>query len=1452
MTSPDPLLKRTFFDLPTDHDVDAADIEFLRGLGMHSELTWGLLLEADRVLILSEAGMGKTHECKEQQHRLFEEGQPAFFLELASLVNAPLESQFDPEERRRFESWKAAQTERAYFFLDSIDELKITSTSFEVTLRQVATALADHLDRACIVITTRPGPDDRELVRRLLPVPMRSRPIDPEKEFADAAMREAIPKEGLEAANPRWRFVALAPLDEAQMQALASAQGVSDSPAMIAAIEAEHAEAFAKRPLDFIELCGGWKAHGRIPGHRDQIEASITSKLQARTDRKERAEISPADARDGAECFALAALLMRKFTLWHGHDADRGRGDGALDPRNLLPDWSDLKSRTLLERGLFGFATYGRVRFHNRSVIEYLAARRLLRLRERGLSLRTLHRLLFATSPEGVELIRPSMEAVAAWLAADLEPIRAQILRRDPSVLLRFADPGALSPAMRAKALTCYVEMYGSGGWRGLHVPALQARRLATLDLAKTIQQLWRAGIENQEVRETLLDLIEAGRLVDCAGIAYEAAVDHTRDARERLSGLQALAAIKDVRLPSLIDRMAARDPQWTGELAAAAVAQLFPLNMSVAQLLGILPGVTFERHSVGGVPRYLPDAINRSQLRPGELDVLRQGLTGLIGGKARWSEREYRIRSEREKLANALLRVCELQIQDRVAHESLAESCALVLQLSRNDDDYDEGSKPLRALLAKASVSLRRAVFWAQYRLITALVPGVQADARLDRVIWPPGMALSAEQDQTWMRQDLGEVDRSMPERRMALECLINFSQGSNTDRLVTLKALRPLVQDASELASRLEEFVAAFENPPPVPKWQIEHEQRREEGRRKELKARASWILFWREVSDDTSSRFDTERAANTAANLAEVMSRVKDPDDRYSGWNRGFLERSFGKERVERLREIMIRTWRTTRPTLPSERPEEERNWYYSSWRVGLVGLYAEAEDSQWARKLTPADAELAMRYALTSINGLPSWIDSLAQAHPEIVRDMLGPELQAQLDATGADAQHSSLLQYVAHAGPGVISLLIELLRKWLARVLSTDAAAMHAINKFEGSVNLLLAHGTAEDIASLRAAALEQVKADTSQEAVLFWLPLLMRLAPVDAVEQMELLAAKVEPAASSVVTQWISALAGHNARGGAITDALLSNADLLLRLAFLAYKHVRIKDDRPRDGVRTSDARDDAEFARGQLSSALLKAKGTDAWQAKLAFAKDPLAAHFKDRILTLAKQGLAEEFDSPTYDLADVENLARTHDVAPVTRGDMAALLIDRLDELADVLQQDGSPRELWSQITIERLLRRAAGKELESLAKGAYSVSHEEVTAEEKETDLRLRSSGHDLEAVIELKVGENGYSFKDLSETLSEQLVGRYMKPEARRVGCLLISISTSKTWEHPYDGHIMQIEEVIDLLQKQADGITRGLGYESLLIVRALDLRDPMPKRSARKKSASKRGKHSSGD
>ena len=149
-------LNRAFFDLPTDENTQIETAEMLADLAIGGRIGWSTLLDSERILIVSEAGMGKTYECQCQQQRLWEEGRSAFFVELATLATDPLERQFSAEEKQRFDSWKAAQTERAFFFLDSVDELKLTQRSFEMTLKQFTASLGGNLERACIVLTTRP------------------------------------------------------------------------------------------------------------------------------------------------------------------------------------------------------------------------------------------------------------------------------------------------------------------------------------------------------------------------------------------------------------------------------------------------------------------------------------------------------------------------------------------------------------------------------------------------------------------------------------------------------------------------------------------------------------------------------------------------------------------------------------------------------------------------------------------------------------------------------------------------------------------------------------------------------------------------------------------------------------------------------------------------------------------------------------------------------------------------------------------------------------------------------------------------------------------------------------------------------------------------------------------------------------------------------------------------
>lgn len=348
--------------------------------------------------------------------------------------------------------------------------------SFEQALKRFKKGIVSQLGRARIVITTRPIPFDQQLVRRLLPIPLVP-PTEPNEEtFAKIAMgdhqtRQAGEKD--EEAVGDWRTVALMPLSDAQIIEFARIQGVEEPEALLGDLKRRNAQEFARRPQDLIELCADWRENKRIRTHRDQVATNIRIKLQPRDDRHEPAELSVDKAIEGASRLALAMLVTRRLTIRHSAASDAIDDGAALDPAIILSDWTQIERKALLERPLFGFASYGRVRFHHRSVAEYLAAQRLLLLRERGMPFRALKRLLFAET-KGRTIVRPSKRPVAGWLALMDDGIFEMLRDNEPSVLLNEGDPESLTQTQRNQALQAYVKRHGKGGWRGLDVPHIQ------------------------------------------------------------------------------------------------------------------------------------------------------------------------------------------------------------------------------------------------------------------------------------------------------------------------------------------------------------------------------------------------------------------------------------------------------------------------------------------------------------------------------------------------------------------------------------------------------------------------------------------------------------------------------------------------------------------------------------------------------------------------------------------------------------------------------------------------------------------------------------------------------------------------------------------------------------------------------------------------------------------
>jgi len=1434
-------VERSFRNIP-DGKLDQADQQsYLVSLGWSKAPGWDELLRSKRVLIISEAGAGKTYECCAQRQRLWDAGEPAFVLELATLAASDVRTMLDHDEEERLDAWLASQSDVATFFLDSIDELKLSLGSFEQALKRLSKAIAGQLGRARIVITTRPVPFDERLVRRLLSVPPQAESEANGETFAQIVMQGRANRQQVEGefAPAAWRVVALMPLSDEQIADFANRHGVDDPHALLDDLRRRNAQEFARRPQDLLELCADWRDFKRIRTHREQVASNIRIKLKPRDDRAEPAALSVDKAIDGASRLALAMMTTRRLTIRHSAQADVGGEMAALDPSIILSDWSVEERKALLERALFGFASYGRVRFHHRSVAEYLAAERIHTLRARGMTARALKRLIFAQT-KGKTIARPSMRPIAAWLALTDDLVFEMLRDHEPAVLLTDGDPESLTLAQRSQALRAYVERYSQGGWRGLSVPHIQIHRFASAELSDVINRLWDNGIENTEIREILLSLIEIGRIVTCGSIAYAAVLDAARSHVERIVALDALIAIDDPQIAEVTASIENDSTRWLDDLAGAAVLRLFPKHLSVERLCSILTRINERKRSVGNLGWQLPRLIAREEMDPATSEALRDGLVELVSAGLRWQAEWPHITADRPHLISALAATCLHGLRCSVSEDWIRAS-VLAVRLPHGDDGDDEAVNQLKSALAVLPADHNATLFWSDDALVQSLHPTLDPWKRYAQVVIHGPTRIDPERDGGWIRAALADVSRPLADRAMLLEGAIRLAP--NRDEWKNhLLGLKPLIADQPDLVATIDERLKPPVQDKEIKCWEIEKAKRIKQRERREAKSYASWVTFWREIAEHPTRAFSPERGGDTVWNLWRAMSQAGN-DSRESGWNRRFIETNFGKEIADRLRLTLMEQWRNDRPTLASERPDNEKNTYLARWQLGLAAIYAEAEDPAWATKLSECEAKLAARYAPIELNGLPLWMETLAATHPTAVDATLGEELSLELACVAGTQWHSMLLQSIGYASEAVVAAFLPRLRVWLdARgdLLGHNEDKGGAAQRLGRVVDILMKHGDAETRLHLRDVAEQRLRENIPASFAHVWLPSLMRLDADAGVVALQNRVAGVQPSQRSEAVAWFASLFGDRHDGINLSYPQFTPA-ILLKLLRLAYQHVRIADDVQHEGSYSPDERDHAERGRNAIVSAILDAKGEDGWAAKLEMAADPLCEHFRDRIIAVAEEHWAAEVDAVAFNDVQAVALDKAGEAPPATNDAMFAMMVDRLGDIDDLLLRDVSPREAWAGITEERVMRREIARELSHHANGLYKIDQEAATADEKETDIRLRSTISANEAIIELKLADERTA-RDLRDTLQDQLVTKYMAAEASRSGCLMITLGRDRQWDHPDGGARIGFDELIELIRDEADRIVASLGGTLRLHVHALDLRKRLPTEAIRSKAA----------
>jgi hypothetical protein len=1443
-------LSRRFRDLT---QAELASPEILASLNDHRSSAWGFeeisadgwteLLRYPRVVLLAEAGSGKTFEMKELAARLMAEGRPAFFVALESLYREPLKESLSPAEERAFDAWKEGQS-TAWFFLDSVDELKLTRGTLDRALSRLAKEIDGFLHRAYVVISCRPHDwrpsSDMATVQAKLPFTPGVELANSDELFLAAlsdveGSRKEQKKVATTGSSPR--VVVLLPLSSRQIETLALKLGVADTDAFIGEIRRRDAWNFARRPLDLVELVTVWRANGRLGTRAEQHAVNVAAKLKDHPDRADRGLLSDERARSGAERLALALALTHTRTIRSPEQTlSVERAEGVLDPAEILYDWTEEERQTLLRRALFDPATYGRVRFHHRSVQEHLAARRLFDLRNKGMSARGLRSLLFAER-YGEQLVIPSMRAIAAWLALWNDDVRRELMLREPETLLSMGDPESLSIPERGNLLWAFVRHYGEGGWRGLDldIPLGEVWRLAHSELASVVHELWSAKPTSPDVRTLLLEVIWQGPIEGCAGIAHSVAFDSSLPDTNRIIAIRALVAFKKPQALEEISKSIVHEPKrWPDLIVQSVIADLFPDFLSIAGLIDVIQRTPNRKARISGLAWAIENIIEKVAPLSNIAKELCQDLADIIW-RGRYPGQEWhRLKGRYNHLAPALARLCSRQLEELSAsppEKALIWACVVANRFGDHELGSGESTGKLKKHFAAGS-SLREAAFWSEVKLLSEAAPSKDAKDQYFRAEYRSIIEQLTVDDWNWL---LDALLHSKSEH-----CLVAFHALAalwiRSDREAgKLNELLTAVQEDVGLTKLLLE-VSTAEPSPDERRWRRNERRQRLVREGRERQRRESWLRWKDRLVAAPKAAFTAGEVAATTRYLYHWLSAYKGSgaSTSFNAWDVNALRSAFGEEVTARAADAFQAVWRAHTPTLWSQRPAQERNSGFWVWHEGLTGLAAEAATPGWATRLGPAEARVAAVYATIELNGFTHWLSDLAAAHPAVVVEVIGGELTAEL-ATATEHSHLPALQNLTYADANIKRLLaprlVSVLPSWPSTFQDEECSRRlaHYLGQVLGILRDVLG---GEEAAALATVCKSQYSADPSGPFSLIWLRSLFSLDGEVATHMLEYgLASLPEQERASRAVATFANLFGS---GNAVLSFTNNKARVasLGRLIRCAYRCVRPSEDNEHEGAYTPDARDRAETGRNFLLGTLLDTSGAEAQQAIIDLAVDPIFAHFPDRLRLLARRRAASDAERVALRPEEVLALEKQSEIPPHDRDGLFSIMLYRLDDLAhDLAHDDFTDRRTLRKIRDESEMQVTLARRLRDMAKGAYIVSREDEVADLKRTDIRLAAVRGEQKAVIEVKIADQRWSLTDLEQALRNQLLGRYLRHDKCRAGCLLLTYDGAKQyWKHPKKGRL-NFPNMIEHLRCLALSIEGEMSLEVRITVFPLDLTDP---------------------
>lgn len=1397
-------LNRTFTEFHEGLEDDPQRRIIVKFSNKPSSLNWNQLLQAHHVLVLGEAGTGKSTEFKAQVSKLRSSGEFAWFVRIDELAQGELSDIEVESGTDSLERWRLSGNEGS-FFLDALDEAKIRGMSLTSALRRLQRGLRGMIERARVIVSCRVS--DWCAAGDLIDI----------SEFT-----QAIEDIGSEATTaPEWSrstrrallcIVRMDPLSEEQIKGLLEAWKCPDIGGLLREIKEADVWTLIERPADVIWLCDYWRKYRRLGTLCELIEHNVQQKLGEKRGRA--TVLTPERAYQGAMHLAGIVALSgrhailvpdsRNLTMQNHNDIIVGR---------VLDNWTPREIDELLSRPIFDEASYGRIRFHSRTVQEYLAGKWLKMRLENGYRRRSIRELLFRAN-YGEACIPAHLAPVVSWLSLWDRGIRDQALQVDPETLIQTGDPASLPAQARVEALRAFVEKYHDAkALAGEHDP-VQFRRIASAEIERATLQLLQDESLGDGPAMLLLQLVGSGQMRACAKTAMRYAQNSGLPDHVRGIAVSAVGAVGVNEEKQYLCRMLDHKARWSHDLAGMFVAALFPEFLDVAGLMRLLSRLESRQQTLITSMQTVMEFLVPVRCPPSDRLELLGTLLESVGGSQRGAieQAQCRLGEEHAWLLPTMGRMFD-KILDDLSTDVFPDEVQRFLSFLKACCSPDSGTaQMIRSfeVLSKAQHTqriiqdsfakpshgpARRALFWHAafaLRYATGRLPTDYYRIAVE-IDWLRSLNVD---DLPWLTTDC-ELSQEPRQRILIFDTIMLLPLTQEQDRH-RQSLVAKFAQSDQALRRHLDRYRLHLTLSPPMrpAKHRLLSQviEMRNSRRQKAV----------REGLTEAIERIRTGTHITALLHLAEVAQINHDTLMEIS---LDRMEDLFGKEVCAAARQGLKSYWKLAEPGMPHKRASP--GLIPNAVWLGLKGVSVDFAEGFRVEGQSQELLRKAIRYAAWELSKFPEWLEQIASVAPVAISEELEPAIRYDFISAATDEEESGVLRKVARSIPLIRDTCTAMLTKLIegCRPARLGALTM-ALQAVSGS-----AHSRQAQFESVLASRCAVAAVSSAEMAV--WWGAWLECDQTNAISFLEGHVDAIDPHRASAVLTAVGSHLWELQTYHQMDPDVLASVEVLHRLIALFFS-AKGRENKPASSESPFIThRDQADLFKDQLPIRLAQLGTEDSLAAIEALADDSkLNPFFRDWLRARAKLQRTTTSRSVPYTIEEAITWSRCFILATRSTDDLFKVVLNRLDDIQEFLITDRySILPVLQKMDAERELQLWVPSELERRALGLYHVEREPELSNRESPDIEVIGANSRGIVCIEIKSLSSKYSLNDLKRALREQLVGKYLRDPSTSYGIFLLGcFNREKYWI--VDGGRIGLEDVMSQLKQEAEQIQRA--------------------------------------